>query len=215
MRRWRVPAAGAAAALVLMAVYGVWFHQPRKAEIAEATADAKQLRARQNPLRRDIEGLEQVQARQAEFDAALGSLEQLIPSELAQPSILVQMQAAAKKAGVELMSVTFGDAAVPKGAPESHVPNTVLAAMPITVIVEGPFLAITDLLRQVETGIDRAVLVGSVALTEAESGFPELTGTWSGQAYALLSAGDPLLADPGSAAPVEAEPPPTAPGARP
>ena len=209
MRRWRVPAAGAVAAVVLIAAYGIWFHQPRKAEIGTLLAETKQLRAAQNPLRRDIEGLEEVAARQPEFDAALRSLEHLIPSELAQPSILAELQAAAKETGVELLSVTFGDPDVPKGAPESHVPGTVLAAMPITVIVEGPFLAITDLLRQVETDIDRAVLVGTVALTEAEASFPQLTGTWSGQAYALLPADDPLLADPDVAPP--ADPAPTAP----
>ena len=208
MRRWRVPAAGVVAAVVLIAVYGIGFHQPRKAEIRELVAEVKQLRTAQNPLRRDIEGLEEVAARQPEFDAAVRSLEQLIPSELAQPSILAELQFAAKETGVELLSVTFGDPKLPKGAPESHVPGTVLAAMPITVIVEGPFLAITDLLRQVETDINRAVLVGSVALTEAEASFPQLTGTWSGQAYALLPADDPLLADPDMA---PADPPPTTP----
>jgi hypothetical protein len=103
---------------------------------------------------------------------------------------------------VNLVSVTFGDPEVPKGVPESHVPGTVLVAMPVTVIVEGPFLRVADLLRRVEIDLDRAVLVGTLALTEAEVGFPQLRGTWSGQAYALIAADDPLLVDPNA-------PPPT------
>ena len=215
MRRWRVPAAGLVAALVLTALYVVGIHRPRSGEIAELSADTKQLLARQNPLRRDIEGLEEVAARQPEFDAALRSLEQLIPSDLAQPSILAQLQSAAKKAGVELVSVTFGDPHVPKGVPESHVAGTALAAMPVTVRVEGPFLGISDLLREIETGIERAVLVDSLALTEAEAGFPELTGTWSGQVYAVLPGDDPLLVDPEAPPPADPAPPAASPQAGP
>ena len=94
---------------------------------------------------------------------------------------------------MKLGSITFGDSKIPEGAPASPVLGTVLTAMPLTVVVEGPFVNITDLLHRVEVDMDRAVLVGSLALTEAEVGFPLLTGTWSGQAYSLLRPDDPLL----------------------
>ncbi len=139
-------------------------------------------------------------AREPEFKTALQLLEQLVPAGLAQPSLLVEMQASARAAGVVLDSVTFSDPKVSKGAPASNVPGTVLVAMPLSVIVTGPFAAITDMLRRVEVGKDRAVLVGAVALTEAEAGFPQLTATWSGQAFALLPADDPLLVDPNAPA---------------
>lgn len=200
MRRWRVPAAGALAAIVMVAVYVMGFHQPRSSQIAELSAEADQLRAQQAPLRRSIEALEKVASREPEFNTALQLLEQLIPAGLAQPSLLVEIQTAAQAAGVVLDSVTFGDPKVPKEAPQSHVPGTVLVAMPVTVVVRGPYAGITDMLRTTEVGKDRAVLVGTVALTEADAGFPQLTGTWSGQAFALLPADDPLLADPSAAA---------------
>ncbi len=204
-----------AAALVLIAVYFVGLRQPRSAEIAEVEADVEQLRAQQMPLQRDIKGLEQVAGREAQFKGALQLLERLIPSGLAQDALLVQLQGAAQGAGVELVSVAFGDAEVPKSAPESHLPGTVLVAMPVTVIVDGPFLGVTEVLRRIEVDVDRAVLVGSVALTEAEAGLPRLRGTWSGRAYALLAADDPLLADPDAQATPAAQQPQGQPTASP
>ena len=195
MRRWRVPAAGLLAGLLLIAGYVVGLHGPRSDEIAELVAQTDQLRAQQDPLRREIKGLEQVASREAELTTALRLLEQLIPSGLTQPALLLQLQEAARGAGVKLASITFGDPKIPEGAPESLVAGTVLAAMPLTVVVEGPFVNITELLHRVEVDLDRAVLIGSLALTEAEVGFPRLTGTWSGQAYALLRRDDPLLVD--------------------
>jgi len=196
VKRWRVPAAGALVAVVLLAIYMVAFHQPRASTIAGLAAETEQLRAQQAPLQRSIDALEKVQAREPEFRTALQLLEKLIPSRLAQPDLLVEMQSAAGRAGVELVSVTFGDPAVTAGAPVSPVAGTVLVAMPLTVVVNGPFAGVTGMLRRMEIDKERAVLVGAVALAEADDGFPQLTGTWSGQAYALLPANDPLLVDP-------------------
>jgi Tfp pilus assembly protein PilO len=199
VRRWRVPAAGAVAAVVLASLYFFGLHQPRSAEIAEVQADTEQLLAQQTPLRREIKGLEEVATRQAEYTKALQLLERLIPAGLGQPSLLVDLQAAAEAAGVQLISVTFGDPETPKGAPESHVPGTVLVTMPVTVVVDGVYLKITELMRRVEIS-DRAVLVGSLALTEADAGLPQLRGTWSGHAFALIPGDDPLLVDPNAPA---------------
>lgn len=196
MRRWRVPGAGALAAIVLVAIYVVAFHNPRSSRITGLDDEATQLRAQQAPLQRSIDALEKVAAREPEFNTALRLLEQLIPTGLSQPSLLVELQSAARAAGVVLESVTFSNPEVPQGAPPSHVPGTVLVAMPLSVVVTGPFAAITDMLRRVEVSKNRAVLVGAVALTEADAGFPQLTGTWSGQAFALLPADGPLLVDP-------------------
>lgn len=196
MRRWRVPAAGLLVGLLLIGGYFVGLHGPRSDEIAELVAQTDQLRAQQEPLRREIKGLEEVASREAELTTALRLLEGLIPSGLTQPALLLQLQEAAGGAGVKLASITFGDPEVPEGAPPSPVAGTVLTAMPLTVVAEGPFVNITDLLHRVEVDMDRAVLIGSLALTEAEVGFPLLTGTWSGQAYALLRPDDPLLVDP-------------------
>lgn len=209
MRRWRVPAAGALVAILLVAIYVVGFHKPRSSRIAALAVETRQLRAQQAPLQRSIDALERVAAREPEFKTALQLLERLIPTRLSQPTLLVEMQTAARASGVVLESVTFSDPKVPKDAPQSHLPGTVLVAMPLTVVVTGPFAGITDMLRRIEVGKDRAVLVGAVALTEADAGFPQLTGTWSGQAFALLPADDPLLVDPnaparsGSSAPTQ------------
>ena len=193
--------------LLLTAGYFVGLHGPRSDEIAELVAQTDQLRAQQEPLRREIKGLEEVASREAELTTALRLLEQLIPSGLTQPALLLQLQEATRGAGVKLASITLGDPEIPEGAPESPVAGTVLVAMPLTVVVEGPFVNITDLLHRVEVDLGRAVLIGSLALTEAEVGFPLLTGTWSGQAYALLRRDDPLLVD---SQPATARPAPAA-----
>lgn len=223
MRRLRVPIAGAVVAVLVIAAYAFGFHRPRSDVIAVARADVEQLQAQQALLQGEIAVLEQVASREAELQAALDRLHQLIPSELAQPSMLSELQGAAAQAGVELTSVTFGAPAppeaepagtVPAGEPTSTVPGTVLVQMAVTVAVEGRFAAVTELLRRIETEIDRAVLVGTVALTEAEAGFPEITGTWSGQAYALLPVDHPLVVDP-DAPPADPNAPPAEPASPP
>lgn len=209
MRRWRVPLAGGAAGLLLLGAYFIGFHRPRSAEIERLNAESDQLLSERVPLQREVKGLEEVADRKAEFDTALQVLERLIPAGLAQPTLLAQLQAAADAAGVRLVSVSFAEPAAPEGAPASSVPGTVLVAMPLTAIVEGPYAAVSEMLRRVEDDVERAVLVGTVALTEAaDPGFPQLTATWSGQAYALLAPDDPLLAKAGSQAePAEPAPP--------
>lgn len=187
---------GAAAALVLTIVYVVGFYSPRSDRIAELRAQTKDLRAQQLTLKKNIAALEKVAAHEAEFNDARRLLDNLIPPGLSQPNLLAQVQTAAQAAGVQLVSVTFGGLGVPEKAPQSTVAGTVLVAMPLTIVVNGPYPGITNMLRQVETAKQRAILVKEVSLTEADAGFPILTGTWSGQVYALLPTGDPLLVDP-------------------
>lgn len=212
MRRWRVFLAGAGLALLVMVGYVLGLHQPRQEEIARLAADTDQLRAQQAVLRQENVELEAVAARADEFYVALAALEQLIPTGLGQDTVLEQLRAQAEGAGVALTSVTFGEPLVPGGAPPSNVPGTVLVAMAVTVEAEGPYSGVTDLLRRIEVEADRALLIGTVALTEAEIGFPQVTATWSGNAYALLPADSPLapVADP-AAPPTETAPPQEAP----
>lgn len=213
MKRWRIPLAGGAVALLLAAGYFFALHQPRADEIAQVEADTEQLRSQQADLAREIAVLEGVEASEDQFRAAAQRLGEQIPAELAQPAILTQLQAAAAAAGAELVSVTFGPPVVPEGAPESGIAGRVLVEMAIDVIADGTFFGNTDLLRRVEIEMDRAVLVGSVALAEAETGLPQLTGTWAGRVYALLPVDHPLLRDPATPLepPAPADPPPAEP----
>lgn len=212
MRRWRVFLAGAGLALLVVVGYVLGFHQPRQEEIARLAADTDQLRAQQAVLRQENMELEAVAAQADKFYVALARLEQLIPTGLAQDTVLEQLRAQAEGAGVALTSVTFGELLVPDGAPPSNVPGTVLVGMAVTVEAEGPYSGVTDLLRRVEVEAERALLIGTVAITEAEAGFPRVMSTWSGNAYALLPAGSPLapVADP-AAPSTETAPPQEAP----
>jgi Tfp pilus assembly protein PilO len=209
VRRMRIPIAGAVVAVLLIAAYAFGFHRPRSDAIAQAGADVQQLRSEQTALQNEIAVLEEVQDRQPELQAALDRLEGLIPSELAHPDVLAQLRAAAGEAGVKLTSVAIGQPEIPEGAPPG-LPGTTLVKMDVTASVDGAFAGVTELFRRVEAELTRAVLVGTVALTEAEAGFPEITGTWSGSAYALLPVDHPLLVDP-DAPPTDAEGPQEAP----
>ncbi len=194
-----MPIVGVAAGLVVLAAYFLGFHGPRSAEIDTLNSESDQLLSERAPLQREVAGMQEVADRKAEFDAALQVLEQLIPSGLAQPTLLAQLQSVADATDVKLLSVTFAEPAAPEGVPPSSIPGTVLVATPLTATVEGPYAAVTEMLRRVEADVERAVLVGTVALTEAASaGFPQLTATWSGQAYALLAENDPLLTKAGA-----------------
>lgn len=207
MKQWRIPIAGAVVALLLIVGYYFAFYQPRADEIAQVQADAELLRTQQAELTREIAALGTVREREDEFRTAAERLDELIPAELAQPSLLEQLRDAADAAGVELVSVTFGAPLVPEAGPETGIPGMVLVEMGVTIVADGSFSQSTALLREIELDVDRAVLVESVSLVEAEAGLPQLTGTWSGRTYALLPADHPLIRDP-DAPPAETAPAP-------
>lgn len=196
MKRYRVVLAGALAGLVLVAAYLFAFHLPRAERIDELQTRAEQLRSYQTQLRADIGHLEAIESREREYRRALDRLDELVPSEIDQPAVLRQLEDAADAADVTLQSVSFDDVAIPEdGEAEEFGDAGVLVQVPVTGAVEGSFFPITDLLANIEVDMPRAVLIDTVTLTEAEQGFPSLTGTWSGRVYALVAAEDLPVGD--------------------
>lgn len=205
MRRYRVLLAGAVVAAAILAVYVFTLHLPRAERIDEVRAEAERLRAYQVELRDEIVLLEEIAANEDAYVEALDQLEELIPADVAEPALLAELQRAADEAGVELVSVTFGELIVPEAA-EAATPADpgVLVEIPLTVAVEGDFFEVAELLRSVEVVMPRAILVDTVSLTQGRAGFPVLTGTWSASIYALVPSDDPRL----GASEVPAVPPP-------
>lgn len=197
MRRYRVPLA--AAGLGVLLVLGFWLavYQPRAARVADLEAETEQLVAQQGVVRSAIARLEAIAAEEDRVRADLETARQLIPADARQPGLLAQLQGAADAAGVELDGVTLGELTPVEGAPETGEPGTVLAEFPVTITLAGDYFELVDLLGRVEREVDRAVLVDNLHLTEAEEGFPALSGVASGRAYSLVPADDPALAGAG------------------
>lgn len=206
MRRYRVPLA--AAGVGVLVVLGFWFfvHQPRADRLEDVDAEAEQLTAEQQTVRRHIARLEAIAAEEERVRADLRTAREMIPEDAQQPALLSQLQDAADAADVSLDGITLGDPAPVQGAPAPNEPGTVLAELPVTLRLEGDYFALVELFRRVETDVDRAVLVDDVHLTEGEDGFPALSGVASGLAYSVVSSDALNVAEGGQPA---TEPPTT------
>lgn len=193
MRRYRVPLA--AAGLGVLLVLGFWLavYQPRAGRVAALEAETEQLKSQQGVVRSAIARLEAIAAEEDRVRADLATAQQLIPTDVQQPALLAQLQDAADAADVGLDGVTFGEPTPVQGAPAPDEPGTVLAEVPVTLTLAGDYFALVDLLGRVERDVGRAVLVESFHLTEAEEGFPALSGVASGRVYSLVPGDDPAL----------------------
>lgn len=204
MRRYRVPLAAAGVGALVLLGFWLFVYQPRADTLDTVEAEAEQLTAQQQTVRRHIARLEAIAGEEERVRADLRTARELIPEEAQQSALLAQLQDAADAAGVNLEGVTLGEPARVQGAPAPDEPGALLAELSVTLALEGDFFALVELLRQVETDVPRAVLVDNVHLTEGEGGFPVLSGVASGRAYALVRPDDPALAEDGQVSTGEA-----------
>lgn len=199
MRRYRVPLAAAGVGVLVLLVFWFFVYQPRADTLDTVDAEAEQLTAQQQTVRRHIARLEAIAAEEERVRADLRTARELIPEGPQQPALLARLQDAADAAGVSLDGVTLGEPAPVQGAPAPDEPGTVLAQSPVTLSLAGDYFDLVELFRRVETDVPRAVLLDNVHLTEGEGGFPALSGVASGRAYSLVSSDDPDLAEGGQA----------------
>lgn len=199
MRRYRVPLA--AAGVGVLVLLGFWFfvYQPRADTLDTVDAEAEQLTAQQQSVRRHIARLEAIAAEEERVRADLRTARELIPEDAQQPTLLARLQDAADAADVSLDGVTLGEPTPVQGAPTPEEPGTVLAQVPVTLTLAGDYFDLVALLRRIETDVPRAVLVDNVHLTEGDGGFPALSGVASGRAYSLVPADDTDPAEGGQA----------------
>lgn len=208
------PVIGVIVALVLALVFWFAFYKPAKEEQEAVQAETASLQAQLATLEAQIADLRDIKAREVEINAAMARLEEYIPSGPAQPTAIRQFQNAADAAGSEITSVTFGQPAVPEASATTDpaqtgvTGDTTLANIPVTVTVQGGYFQVVDFLRRLEVDVPRAVLVQSVTIGEATSGFPRLTVDFSGQIFAVLPTSD--LVDTTAAPTTEPSPTPTA-----
>lgn len=198
----RAPLLVTVAAVVLAVAMWFLLFAPEREEQALLREEITGLVAQQNALRLQIARLEEIKANELDVRADIARLEQYIPDGAAQPSAIRQLQLVADASGVDITSVSFAQPAAVPGAPAPPVPDTVLASVPVSIVIEGGYFQLTDFLRRVEAEMPRALLVDSVTITEAQqpARFPTLSVSMSTRMFTVVpaSAVAPAVAAPGA-----------------
>ncbi len=186
--RTKSPLIALLVAVVLTAGYWFLLYSPKADEQAALEAETAQLEQEASSLRSQIAQLEEVKANRLEVRAALTRLEEYIPQgEVGQPAALRQFQLAADAAGTEITSLTFGEPEPIVDAPDTGNPKTALAGVAVSMVVEGGYFQLVDLMRRIEVDMPRALLVDGITVAEeAELGFPALSTTWTGSMFAVV-----------------------------
>jgi hypothetical protein len=166
-------------------------------EIATATADLLAARA----------AAEATDDTQPIAVADIFRLAKAMPSKPDMPGILLELARISEETGIRFTSIT----------PQTSTTVGAYQVVPIAVVFEGSFYALSDLLFRLRTLVSvrhgelhatgRLFAVDSVGFAEAESGFPNLTASLTLNAYVYGTSA------PANEVPPPAETPPPAEGA--
>lgn len=207
----RAPLIGVLVALVLVAGYWFGLYKPALEEQAAFEEETAELEGLQSQLRAEIVQLEAIRDDEEHIRAVVARQEEFLPTGVAQPAVVRQLQQAADASEVEITSVTFGEPTVVVGAPDTGDPATTLSSIAISMVTQGRYFPTVDFFRRVEQEVPRAVLTQSVNLNEGDDGYPSLATTWSGQLFAVVPVAatvdpDDPRAAPGGVAPDAEQP---------
>lgn len=189
-----IPLIGLIVAMLLTAVFWFVMYQPQNERQRALEAQVLTLREQEQTLQARVAALQAIRDDEVAIRAALARLEEYIPTSVAQPSALRQLQRIADASGTTLEILRFGDAAPPQATGETTPvdtgePGKVLAAIPVTIAVDGGYFQIVDFLRRLEVDLPRAVLVQDLALEKSPDGnFPRLRATLTSQLFAIIDA---------------------------
>lgn len=195
----KAPLIAILACVVLAAGFYFLAWQPKAEEQTALEDETAQLEDEAQRLRNEIAALEEIKANEVEIRAAITKLEEYIPEGPAQPAVVRQLQDAADEAGVAIESMSFGEPERVEGAPETGEPGTVLARIESSFDLDGGYFQIVDFLRRIEVDVPRAVLVRDLSLSGGDE-YPALSGSWSGDLFAIVPTGEALEPGEGDAA---------------
>lgn len=170
------------AAVVLIVLFWLFLWRPQSERIDEIEVQIADLETEEQTLRGRIAALEEVRARAPEIEAALAAAESVIPRDAAMPSMVRQLQLAARDSGVELIAINpTRPAAFSEAVPE-------LSVISLTVELRGSYFQMVDFLRRVEDPAisSRGIEWKSTTVTLEE--YPTLSGVLAGEMYATLPA---------------------------
>ena len=200
------PIIGLLVGLLLTAAFWFLLYQPQNERQGELEAEIADLEGQASSLQAQIDSLEAIKADEVQIRAALARAEEYIPSGIAQPSAIRQLQRTADLAGTTLQILTFGNAQAPTGVDAAAIdtgdPTQVLAEIPVTIAVDGGYFQIVDFLRRVEADVPRAMLIQNVLMEESPDGdFPRLRATLTSKLFAIVNADALPIAPGGTPAP--------------
>lgn len=216
-RKWTV---GTALVVVLL-LLASWFLliSPKRGDADQLNAQAEAQLAKNQQLATQVTVLKQQYKSLPKMQAELAALQEKIPASTQSPSLIVQINEAAKKSGVSLQSYASSPpVAVGAGAATATgtaIPAGTLTAMPVVLQVNGGYFQIQQFVNELET-LQRTFLATQLSVVEGQdtsSGSSTTTTSTSTGSNGQLSAtinGRVYLTVP---APNQATLPSTVPGA--
>lgn len=184
--RNRTPLLGLLVAVLLAVGFYFLLWSPGNDALALVHEETAQLETRRSTLRNEVAFLREVERNQDEIRAELARLETYIPTGIAQPEVVRQLQTVADEADTEILSMAFAPPAVVEGAPATGTPETSLARIPVTMTIEGGYFKVADFFRRLEVEVPRAVFVGDLTVEKSEEGWPDIKATWIGDLFAVV-----------------------------
>ncbi|WP_432540385.1 type 4a pilus biogenesis protein PilO [Kineococcus sp. SYSU DK002] len=159
--------AGVLAVLVLIASYFLVI-APQRAEAADLATQAAQVAQQNEQIALKTEQLEADFATLDERKAELAAITATLPAEAEVPQLLRQFTASAASAGVTLTSVTPGTPALHGGAEataDTTASGPTVVDIPVTIGIQGSFAATELFVKQIQTDLDRFLLLDDVTLS--------------------------------------------------
>ncbi len=189
----KAPYLAIAACVLLAAAFFFLAWQPKDDEQTALEDETAQLEREASSLRNEIAALEEIKANEVEIRATIAKIGEYVPEGPAQGEVMRQLQDAADAAGVTVESMQFGEPQRVEEAPDTGEPGTVLASIDSSFNLEGEYFQIVDFMRRIEVDVPRAVLIRQLSLSEGgEEGFPTLSGSWSGDLFAVVPTSEAL-----------------------
>lgn len=177
-----------AAIVVLTVAWYFAFWSPASEQQVALETETATLEAQQAQLRTQLGQLNDIREREVQIRADLTRVEQFIPTNPSQASLIRQSQLAANASAVEILSLAFAEPVVVEGAPLPAQPGLVLGSIAATGQIEGGYFQIVDFFRRLEVEVTRAILVETITVEEGEGGFPRLSATFTADLFALITA---------------------------
>ena len=187
---YRAPLIALLAIIVLSVAFWFLLYAPLAEEQEDLEAETARLETEAAGLRTEIAELRRVEEEQVEYRAELALMEEYIPPGVEQPTSLRQFQDTADAAGIDILSLSYGQPVAVEDAPPTGEPDTVLAEVTFSMTVEGGYFQVVDLFRRFEVDVPRAMLVESISLAESGEGFPRLSTNWTGRVFAVVDVAD-------------------------
>jgi Tfp pilus assembly protein PilO len=170
-------------AVIVIVLFFIFVFQPAREELAEVEDQIALEQTEQGRLEGEIERLRLVREQAPTVEAELAAADAIVPTDPALPALVRQLQLAADEAGITLASVTTSRPVALEGAPTEG-----LSSIEVSTQLEGGYFQIVDFLRRIEDPAisPRGIEWVNTTVTRDDEGYPDLSVTLAGRAYAVL-----------------------------